>query len=283
MTVFVIDVATARDLELALKWADMEGWNPGLSDGPAFFAQDPRGFFVGRLDGEPVGFISCVRYGRRFGFLGLYLVRPEHRGKGFGLRLWRRALECGGDLPVGLDGVEEQQRNYVKSGFSFAYGNVRYEYRKRADDPPSKKYRLLSPRDCPRRVLAAFDARHFGAERGLFLEKWLSMAESRSLVALDEGEIGGYVTLRRCRRGYKIGPLFAGNPLLAEVLFLGAVEGLPPGSSVYLDVPEPNGAATALAERRAMTPVFSTARMYRGTPPSFPLDRVFGVTTFELG
>ena len=30
-------------------------------------------------------------------------------------------------------------------------------------------------------------------------------------------------------------------------------------------------------------PVFETARMYRGGQPQLPLDRVFGVTSFELG
>ena len=29
--------------------------------------------------------------------------------------------------------------------------------------------------------------------------------------------------------------------------------------------------------------VFETARMYTGDPPNLPLDRIFGVTTFELG
>ena len=37
--------------------------------------------------------MSAVRYGERFGFLGLYIVKPQHRGKGFGIKLWRAAME----------------------------------------------------------------------------------------------------------------------------------------------------------------------------------------------
>jgi hypothetical protein len=48
-------------------------------------------------------------------------------------------------------------------------------------------------------------------------------------------------------------------------------------------VPEPNREALALAEKYRMRPTFHAARMYRGTPPSLPLERIFGVTTFELG
>jgi hypothetical protein len=32
-----------------------------------------------------------------------------------------------------------------------------------------------------------------------------------------------------------------------------------------------------------MTPAFETARMYTGDPPAEPINRIFGVTTFELG
>jgi hypothetical protein len=32
-----------------------------------------------------------------------------------------------------------------------------------------------------------------------------------------------------------------------------------------------------------MTPVFETARMYTRQSPELPLNRLFGVTSFELG
>jgi len=44
-----------------------------------------------------------------------------------------------------------------------------------------------------------------------------------------------------------------------------------------------NSEAVALAERHGMKVVFETARMYRGDRPALPLERVFGITTFELG
>jgi hypothetical protein len=42
-------------------------------------------------------------------------------------------------------------------------------------------------------------------------------------------------------------------------------------------------AARALFERYGLKPVFETARMYRGPVPVLPLDRIYGITTFELG
>jgi hypothetical protein len=57
----------------------------------------------------------------------------------------------------------------------------------------------------------------------------------------------------------------------------------PAGAPIFLDIPAVNPAALALTVRHGMTPVFETARMYTRENPSLPLDRVYGVTTFELG
>jgi len=38
-----------------------------------------------------------------------------------------------------------------------------------------------------------------------------------------------------------------------------------------------------LAQDLGLAPVFETARMYTGAIPLLRLERVFGVTTFELG
>ncbi|MBV8425011.1 MAG: GNAT family N-acetyltransferase, partial [Candidatus Eremiobacteraeota bacterium] len=96
------------ELSFCLDLAAAEGWNPGLYDGPPFYAADNRGYFVAELDGEKIGCISAVRYAS-FGFIGLFIVRPEYRGKGYGGELFARALNQLRDLPVGLDAVVAQE------------------------------------------------------------------------------------------------------------------------------------------------------------------------------
>ncbi len=73
----------------------------------------------------PVGCISAVSYGGAFGFIGLYIVVPEHRRNGYGIALWRSAMARLAGSNVGLDGVPAQQDNYRRSGFRLAYGNAR--------------------------------------------------------------------------------------------------------------------------------------------------------------
>jgi hypothetical protein len=94
--------------------------------------------------------------------------------------------------------------------------------------------------------------------------------------------VAGYATIRQCRTGWKIGPLFADDTARADLLFrqLAADAGTDP---IILDLPEPNRAALDLAKAYNLSPVFETARMYRGVAPSLPIDRMYGITTFELG
>jgi hypothetical protein len=85
--------------------------------------------------------------------------------------------------------------------------------------------------------------------------------------------------------GYKIGPLFAEDRCVAESLLakLLAVPKPEAEADVFLDVPEPNPDAVALAEGLGLAPVFETARMYKGPAPDIDTGKILGVTTFELG
>jgi hypothetical protein len=276
-----IKAAGLQQIGTFLDWAAAEGWNPGLDDAQPFFSADPNGFFIGRIDGEPVAVVSVVCSGDAHAFLGFYMCRGPFRGRGYGLQVWRRGLAHAGARVVGLDGVVAQQENYKKSGFSLAWNNVRYGGSIAPGVLPSGGVRAVAAADLS--AIAAYDAPRYGASRVAFLTPWLqSRAERRSFVATEDGDIRGYCTARRCRSGVKIGPLFARDRATAEAL-LGAAADYAGGGEIFLDVPQTNAAAVQLAESLGMTPRFETARMYRGAAPALPIKEIFGVTTFELG
>ena len=135
---FIVRTMSADEVAMSVEWAAAEGWNPGLHDPPCFREADPAGFFVGVWRNEPVACLAAVAYDERFGFIGLYIVKPEFRGRGFGMRIWQHGMRYLGDRNIGLDGVVAQQANYRKSGFRLAYRNIRYQglvrYRMRAGD-----------------------------------------------------------------------------------------------------------------------------------------------------
>jgi ribosomal protein S18 acetylase RimI-like enzyme len=270
------------ELELAIDWAAREGWNPGLHDAECFHAADPHGFLIGLLNDEPVATISAVRYGDSFGFIGLYIVRPEYRGKGYGKQVWLAAMKYLEGRNIGLDGVVEQQDNYRRSGFRLAYRNVRYEGQG-ATAAAGYSGEFVGLAELPFEVVEAYDKGFFPEPRPEFLRSWINQPGCTALGILRDGRLAGCGVLRRCRSGYKIGPLYADSPALAESLLQRLRAAVGSGESFYLDVPEVNRAAVALAERHGMKVVFETARMYTGADPALSLDRLYGVTTFELG
>ncbi|MET8944386.1 GNAT family N-acetyltransferase [Streptomyces sp. NPDC004542] len=283
----VITQAGLADWPVISGWAADEGWNPGLSDGPAFFAQDPDGFFLGRIDGEPVSAISVVNHGPDYAFLGCYLVRPDLRGRGHGLTTWKTALAHAGNRTVGLDGVVAQQGNYRQSGFELAHRTIRFTGTGTAAvtgtaagaEAPAG-VRPAGPADLA--AVTAYDSACHPADRPRFLAEWLTAPGHRTVVRHDGDRVTGYGVIRPARDGLRIGPLFADGADDARALFTALTAGTA-GTEVSLDVPEPNTAAVTLAEAAGFTPSFETARMYTGPVRPYATERVFGVTTLELG
>ena len=275
-----ISAATRADLDLMVEWAAQEGWNPGLTDADCFYAADPAGFLVGRLDGELVACISVVTYEPAFAFLGFYIVKPELRGQGHGFALWQAGMARLDHRVVGLDGVIAQQENYKQSGFVLAHRNIRFGGVPNCEAPRDTR---IVPIDASLvDAVIAYDRPFFPADRDAFMRCWLRPERREGRALIEDGAVRGYGVIRPCRRGFKIGPLFADSADRADLLFR-ALAASANGEEVFLDCPEPNRPATDLAARYHLSPVFETARMYRGVAPALPLARSYGITTFELG
>jgi GNAT superfamily N-acetyltransferase len=285
MVIRVQDVAirrlVAEDVQLMADWAAKEGWNPGLYDAGSYFTADPNGFLVGLVENQPVATLSAVRYDDAFGFLGFFIVAPEFRGRGYGLRIWEAGLEYLRDCTVGLDGVVDQQENYKKSGFRLAYRNIRFQGRGGGD--PFENPAILDLGSLPVENLLDYEKDFFPADRFAFIKCWISQPGSYAFGFVKDKTLAGYGVIRRCQDGYKIGPLHADDPSIAESLFLKLRSKVGDQENLYLDVPEPNQAAMSLTEKYGMKAMFETARMYKGQAPILPTERIFGVTSFEIG
>jgi hypothetical protein len=275
-----IRTLTPHEAQAAVDWAAAEGWNPGLSDLGCFLAQD-AGLFLGAFESEAMlSVIAATRYEPDFGFIGFYIAKPEARGQGHGIAVWRAAMDRLAGRLVGLDGVVAQQANYRKSGFHLAWNNIRYGGE--APVLPAPRGHIVPAASLPLAAIEALDAAVFPARRPDFWRAWIGTPGHVALALVEDGRATGFGAIRPCVTGHKIAPLVAASEAAAESLVAALLERVAPGP-VFLDVPEPNAAAGRLAARLGLAPVFETARMYTGPAPEVAMERLFGITTFELG
>jgi hypothetical protein len=276
------------EISIAVDWAAAEGWNPGLADDACFATVDPQGFLVGEIEGETAATVSCVNYSASFAFLGFYIVRADLRGRGYGLRIWNAAIAHAGARVIGLDGVAAQQQNYRKSGFELAYANIRYGGTIAAPEAPRAQVKaqvnaqVIALNEIPLAHVEAYDATLFPAPRPAFLRAWIGAPGHVGRAVMRDGRLAGWGVIRPSRKGRKIGPLVADDRAAAEVVLSALLAGAGSGE-IFLDVPGINHDAVALAQDMGLAPVFETARMYTGAIPPLRLERIFGVTSFELG
>lgn len=284
--------------------ANEEGWLPGAGDDDAFWAQDPEGFVEARLAGRPIGGGSIVSYDGRYGFMGFFLVEAARRGHGIGRALWyarrdRLRARLAPGAAIGMAAVSAMRAFYERGGFHADHLEVRFAWEAQATPPtpPAPDAAIVDARSLPFEALAAFDAAHFPAPRPRFLQAWIAPTGREAIAYVGNDGIGdgrvqngriqnrrieGFAVARAARGGHRVGPLFARDEGVAEAL-LDELGRRLAGSTLFLDMPEANPAAIALAARRGMREVFSCTRMHFGDTPPLPWPRIFAVTSFELG
>ena len=279
---------TRAEVDQLVAWAAHEGWNPGLHDAQLFWATDPEAFIAADLGGEMIGGGAITSYNGEFGFMGFFIVRPEYRGQGLGNTLWharrQRLLDrLRPGASIGLDGVFQMQDYYAKGGFVYSHRNLRFRAEITGQPPTSQEDdNVVSLTAVPFQQLLDYDHTCFPARRENFLRGWITQPDALALGYLREEQLKGYGVVRRCGEGCKIGPLFADDILVAEALYVRLAE-FAVGGALFLDAPENNPAAMALVAQHQMVEVFGCARMYLGPFPDLAHERIFGVTTFELG
>ena len=273
----VDEVPTLRD------WARAEGWNPGLHDIAIAWQLDPDAFLALRRGNELVGAGTIYSHHGDFGFMGLFIVRPDMRGLGLGTALWlhrRDALlnRLSPGASIGMDGVFDMVPFYERGGFELAYRDLRFDGIASGEADRT----VIDGALVPFEQVDALDSQHFPTSRSEFLRAWLAAPGTSSAAVVDNGILMGFGVTRSCEQGHRFGPVLA----LTSDVALRIVETLMhrvEGQPVQIDVPEINDAGLAIAQRFSMTESFGCARMYLGGIPNLESGNVYGVTSFEFG
>ncbi|KZR91859.1 Acetyltransferase (GNAT) family protein [Synechococcus sp. MIT S9509] len=290
---FTIRPVEPVDIPLINNWARSEGFAPGTGDVGIYRQTDRQGVWTGCLGEEPIGCIAGIRYNHAYGFIGLYIVRPDQRGRGYGVKLWKVALDHLHDVScIGLEAAENRIDDYSNWGFQPASTTTRWQlgvdslpHQLRSTEGP-EELRLIHGDDIPEPKIQSYDADRELNPRPHFLSDWLKHPAGTVTALLDSrDDCHGFARIRPCllsnEAGWRIGPLLADSPELAQLLIrdlLSARQGL-----VIIDSPGGNALAAPMLRKLGFTASGRTLRMYRGVMPSRKLDEVYGLACLELG
>lgn len=276
-----LDLEGVRTL---VKWAEEEGWNPGPFDADVYYATDPEGFYGFFLEDKLIAGGAIVSYNNEFGFMGLFIVKPEFRGKEIGKKLWYQRRDTllkrlNDGASIGMDGVVAMQHFYEKGGFKIAFRDERYE---KIGIEFNVDQNISTINNDDLKSILEYDKVCFGFSRQQFLKPWLALPGNKTFKYIEDGKLKGFAIIRKAVKGYKVCPLFADNNAIAEELYKACLNSVV-GEALYLDIPVTNKEAVNLIKKYNAVYVFECARMYYGNPPAVEIDKIFGLTTFEIG
>jgi hypothetical protein len=262
------------EVEMVLEWASNAGRHARADLGDMWRAVDSGGLLLGAVDGEPAGAVAALRYSRSFGFIGLHVVRRGYEDSGVGQALWRAGMKRLQGRCVGVDADPAQRHECARYGFSLSHRIMRYQ-------GLSGSARAVAPVVALKKIglgkVKKYDTDVFPAARMGLLRHWMGRGGNTALGIEVNGACHGYGIIGEGERGWHIGPVYATSPEVAETLLVGLKGSAPQGTTVYLDVPEVNPPAVAVAKRLGLRKDGEKCRMYAGGRPDAAFDDWYAV------
>ena len=199
------------DIDVGLRLCRVSGWNQVRRDWEQFLALTPGGACVAEYEGRVVGTVATVRYGSRFGWIGMVLVDPAVRGRGIGTRLLDHALALLSDMPlVRLDATSAGHDLYLTRQFVDEALINRVEAVAPVLPPSAPEgVRPMTERDLPR--VSELDEQVFGADRGPMLRWMWRGAPEYAWVSHTGNSMTGYSMGRHGHVFEHVGPIVAGD------------------------------------------------------------------------
>lgn len=230
-----------EDIEFAYDMTANEQWNVTRSDIKRMLNYEPNGSFIAETNSSRAGHVFAANYGT-LGWIGLLIVKTEHRNKGVGTLLTKKAIDyllnCGVQT-IDLDAVPEVSNLYRKLGFTDKFDSLRFVGTSEARIPYRNDSATRMEKEDIAEV-AEFDARYFGADRTRVLNSLHQASPELCFVSHAGSDVTGYVMCRRAESGYNMGPLVCDSKHVAEQLLAKYLERLPSKTSVYAGVPAVN-------------------------------------------
>ena len=276
------------DIPAAMRLKEAAGWNQTEQDWLTVLDVAAGQCWVRELDGNVVGTVTAVSYGRELAWIGMMLVDPAYRRRGIARDLMKFALAYleGAEVEtIKLDATDMGYPLYESLGFLDECPIERWSGI--ADAVPQESASKESASKDPRLLVeveevAALDEEAFGVDRIEVLYSLQRGCREECWEAPD-----GYVMARPGSNAHFLGPCVAREPGQARAL-IEAVLAKHPGEKVFWDILPDNELARDLAEELEFSCARKLRRMWRPgvgegneLAPNLPMQ--YATAGFEFG
>ena len=261
-------VMTSADIPAGMRLKELAGWNQTAADWRRFLARSPEGCFVAEVGTRVCGTVTTIAFEDRFAWIGMVLVDPEYRSRGFGTALLERAIHYLDELDlsaVKLDATPQGKPLYEKLGFRSEYEIGRWTRRQPAGAAtPARTGVRESASPALVESICELDRQVFGADRSGLLMSLHEEAPELTRGILEDGTLAGYAFGRRGSFADHLGPWMASDAGTARELVAGFLASSSRETQIA-DCLDAHAATGALLTSFGFTYSRPLVRMFRGS------------------
>ena len=304
---FVVRNASSEELDVAIRLgvSILPEWHVSPLEFSCAYAFDPTAVFLGELNNDVIALLCAFKHPGHSTFLSVFLVKEEHRGKGYGRKIWDTVWESiDKSCTICLDAVVDMVPKYRSLGFQSVWETtvVSVDLEKicktfaKVESPLGVEVKPIGTIEMEE--LIKYDSSVFGTSRNNFMEKWINIPDSLGWVAVNErGTVIGYTTAIPVISGpdmqlglWAIRPLYADNDDIAKLLLKTAADAFLSRDDVSVTQFEMIVCGESEYGHRGMQlisgietttpPIVIGPRMYtKGVPSGMQPHKVYGITS----
>ncbi|KAF8794612.1 uncharacterized protein LOC129961427 isoform X2 [Argiope bruennichi] len=198
---------------------------------------DPEGIKVAVLDsGKVIGLCAAINHNENFCFGGTFIVLEEYRRLEIGHQLFSACFAHAGIRNIGLNCPSEMLNSYKRRGFTVfeeSFSSLEYECKGRLNAEPLSNQLppgvdLIPFEECYLDAMSAYDRALIGYDRKTILKAHCKETNTKTLVAFKKGICVGFGSVKlNVSEAARVGPLYANDPAIAEVMFKRLVDAMP--------------------------------------------------------
>ncbi|GFY37713.1 acetyltransf_18 domain-containing protein [Trichonephila inaurata madagascariensis] len=191
----------------------------------------------GEREGEVIGVCCAVIHHPNLAFVGVYAVREKYRGCGIGKEVWDKCMKHVENMNVVINAVPDKVLLYRDKG-GFPILETEWACVVNETEEPINHEALSNEvpdgveivpfQDSHLPAMFEYDLALIGYDRKLALELNCKEFDSKTFVAFKDGKCVGFGTIKRsCHNVGQVGPLYADDPAVAEVMLRTLIESHP--------------------------------------------------------